>query len=236
MFSSGNIINDTLAVNYLDTQDRLDPIVTVRWREERANNSVNDKGLFPQIREFSVRRTGVDENAPVIQVDLSNFCTNREHAEDRAKLECQSKRYITHAVSFKTTPTEAGVQAGSIIKLGIETIYYEQPQNGAISNTGEVTSWPPMFDGSYDVIIWDGKTLNENVILSVSNGKAVGYKNAVFCLATSTNKADTYKVTSVSFDEEGNVDIEALYWPTAESGESLMTVDWGTEGAWQIDG
>ena len=247
MFSSGNIINDTLAVNYLDTQDRLDPIVTVRWREERANDRVfegkYDKGLFPQIREFSVRRklkddgiTEVSENAPVIQVDLSNFCTNRTHAEDRAKLECQSKRYITHAVSFKTTPTEAGVQAGSIIKLGIETINYEQPQNGAISNTGEVTSWPPLSDGTYDVIIWDGKTLDENAQLTVLNGRSATYKNAVFCRADSNNRADTYKVTSVSFDEEGNVEIEALYWPTTDSGESLMTVDWYNNGAWNIDG
>ena len=97
----------------------------MRWREERRDSSVESKGLFPQIREFSVRRKVLasSENAPVIQVDMSNFCTNRKHAEDRAKLECQSKRYITHAVNFKTVPTQTGVQAGSIIKLGIETIY-----------------------------------------------------------------------------------------------------------------
>ena len=157
MFSSGNIIEETLQVNYFDTQDRLDPIVTVRWREERRGSSLDDRGLFPQIREFSVRRVGVSENAPVIQVDLSNFCTNREHAKDRAKLECQSKRYITHAVSFKTVPSQTGVQAGSIIKLGIETIYYEQPQNGAITADGTVTSWAPIADGTYTVLTWDGQ-------------------------------------------------------------------------------
>ena len=78
MFSSGNIIEDTLQVNYFDSQDRLDPIVSVCWREERRDSSVDSKGLFPQIREFNVRRkyqqdgvTTVSENAPVIQVDLS---------------------------------------------------------------------------------------------------------------------------------------------------------------------
>ena len=101
---------------------------------KNAETAASKKGPFPQIREFNVRRAGVSENAPVIQVDLSNFCTNRKHAEDRAKLECQSKRYITHAVTFKTVPSETGVQAGSIIKLAIETVRYEQPQNGAISN------------------------------------------------------------------------------------------------------
>ena len=237
MYSSGNIIEDTLRVNYFDTQERLDPVVTVRWREERRDTSLDSRGLFPQIREFSVRRRGVSENAPVIQVDLSSFCTNRKHAEDRAKLECQSKRYITHAVTFKTTPSETGVQAGSIIKLGIETVYFEQPQNGAISNTGEVTSWPPLDDGTYNALVWDGNTLAEKEI-TISNGKSSDI-NSVFSIERSTNKAETYKVSSVSFDEDGNVDIEALYWPTKD-GVSLMTLDWedtpDKESIWEIDG
>ena len=235
MFSSGNIIEDTLQVNYLDTQDRLDPIVTVRWREERRGTSLEDRGLFPQIREFSVRRAGVSENAPVIQVDLSSFCTNKKHAEDRAKLECQSKRYITHAVNFKTVPSETGVQAGSIIKLGIETVYYEQPQNGAISNTGEVTSWAPIADGTYTALIWDGNTLSEKEI-TITDGKSLDNKNSVFSIQTKDQKAETYKVSAVSFDEDGNVDIEALYWPTNNKGESLMTVDWDKNSEWEIDG
>ena len=235
MYSSGNIIEDTLQVNYFDTQDRLDPVVTVRWREERRGTSLEDKGLFPQIREFSVRRAGVSENAPVIQVDLSNFCTNRGHAEDRAKLECQSKRYITHAVNFKTVPSQTGVQAGSIIKLGIETVYYEQPQNGAISSTGEVTSWAPIADGTYTALIWDGNTLSEKEI-TITDGKSLGNKNSVFSIQTKDQKAETYKVSAVSFDEDGNVDIEALYWPTNNKGESLMTVDWDKNSEWEIDG
>ena len=235
MYSSGNIIEDTLQVNYLDTQDRLDPIVTVRWREERRGTSLDDRGLFPQIREFSVRRAGVSENAPVIQVDLSNFCTNRRHAEDRAKLECQSKRYITHAVNFKTVPSETGVQAGSIIKLAIETVYYEQPQNGAISSTGEVTSWAPIADGTYTALIWNGERLSEEQ-LTITDGRAPNFTNSVFSIQTKDQKAETYKVSSVSFDEDGNVDIEALYWPTTASGESLMTVDWENGDEWEIDG
>ena len=234
LYSSGNIIEDSLSVNYFDTQDRLDPIVTVRWREERRDSSLDSKGLFPQIREFSVRRAGVSENAPVIQVDLSNFCTNREHALDRAKLECQSKRYITHAVSFKTVPSEIGIQAGSIIKLGIETVYYEQPQNGAISNTGEVTSWPPLADGTYSALIWDGSQLT-NGSITVVDGMSAANKNCVFSLERAEGRAETYKVSSVSFDEDGNVDVEALYWPTNAEGRSLLVVDWEND-AWEIDG
>ena len=233
MFSSGNIIEDTLQVNYFDTQDRLDPIVSVRWREERRDSNIDSKGLFPQIREFNVRRNGVSENAPEIQVDLSNFCTSYNHALDRAKLECQSKRYITHAVNFKTVPSQTGIQAGSIIKLAIETVSYEQPQNGAISNTGEVTSWAPIADGTYTALTWDGQTLQEKQ-LAIVNGKSPGNENTVFSIEQTDSRAETYKVSSVSFDEDGNVDVEALYWPTNDNGVSLMTVDWNTAGEWEI--
>ena len=44
MFSSGNIIEETLQVNYFDKP--IDPIVTVRWRE--TPGSLDDRGLFPQ--------------------------------------------------------------------------------------------------------------------------------------------------------------------------------------------
>ena len=235
MYSSGNIIDETLQVNYFDVQERLDVIVSVRWREERRDTSIDSKGLFPQIREFTVRRSGVSDDAPVIQVDMSNFCTNRKHAEDRAKLECQSKRYITHAVTFKTTPTQTGIKAGDIIKLGIETVVYEQPQNGVITANGEVTSWPPLADGTYRVLLWDGTSLSSRD-MTVKSGKAQGIRSSVFCVETATQKADTYKVSSISFDEDGNVDVQALYWGQTSNGKSLMTVDWNNSAEWEING
>ena len=72
--------------------------------------------------------------------------------------------------------------------------------------------------------------------ITIKDGKAPKYKNSVFSIQTSDQKAETYKVSSVSFDENGNVDIEALYWPTKDSGESLMTVDWNKDSEWDIDG
>ena len=202
-------------MNYFDTQDRLDPVVTVRWREERrdTSTSLDSKGLFPQIREFSVRRAGVSENAPVIQVDLSNFCTNRKPRRGPSQAGVPEQAVHHPRRQLQDSAIETGVQAGSIIKLGIETVYYEQPQNGAISNTGEVTSWPPLNDGTYNVLIWDGNSLDEREI-TIVDGKSPGNENSVFSRERANKKAETYKVSSVSFDEDGNVDIEALYWPT----------------------
>ena len=59
--------------------------------------------------------------------------------------------------------------------------------------------------------------------------------SVVFCLENATQKADTYKVSSVSFDDDGNVDITAIYWPEAESGLSKIAEEWATTN-FEIDG
>ena len=56
LFTAGNIIEETFEMNYFDTQDRMAPKVSVKWREERLNMAAGDNGLFPQIREVMVRR------------------------------------------------------------------------------------------------------------------------------------------------------------------------------------
>ena len=124
LFTAGNIIEESFALSYLDTQDRIDPVVTVKWREERLPTGLLDRGLFPQVREITVARNGVNIDNPVTQIDLSNYATSQRHAIDRAKLECHLRHYVTHAVTFKTLPTESTIRPGSIIKVGMETIQY----------------------------------------------------------------------------------------------------------------
>ena len=234
LFTAGNIIEESFALSYLDTQDRIDPVVTVKWREERLPTGLLDRGLFPQVREITVARNGVNIDNPVTQIDLSNYATSQRHAIDRAKLECQLRHYVTHAVTFKTLPTESTIRPGSIIKVGMETIQYEQPQNGAVTADGTVTSWAPLEDGEFNALIWDGKTLEEGT-LAIRGNKCVSHGPAVFCLSDSSNKAQSYKVQSIWFDDDGNIDVEAIYWPTNDKGFSKLVEDWN-DGNFQITG
>ena len=234
LFTSGNIIENSYVMSYLPVQDRTDPIVSVKWREERLSGSAYTKGLFPLIREFTVRMKGTPDSAPIIQLDLSNFCTNPRHAADAAYFECLKRRYITHAVQFKTIPSEANITAGSFIKIGMETVQYEQPRNGAITEDGTVTSWPELSDDTYDVLVWDGKTLEETK-LKVRNGKTRQYSGVVFCLKNTRQTAETYKVQSLSFDDDGNVDITAVNWCVTDEGVSCCAEDF-KDSMFNVDG
>lgn len=222
LFTAGNIIEDSFQMTFADDQDRIPPRISVIWREERETSTTDGKGLFPVSREVTVRELGTPETAPLEKIDISDYATSERHAIDRAKWECLTRRFITHTVTFKTTPTEAALDLGSVFKLGIETISYDQPQNGAISATGEVISWPPLGNGVYEVLLWDGITNTiQETTLTVA-GRAASPRGAVFCVKNSISDTQTYKVQSLSFDEEGNIDVVATYFPTNESGQSLL--------------
>ena len=233
LFTAGNIIEDTFELSFADEQDRIPPRVQVRWREEKPDQ---DKGLFPLIRQVTVREAGTPEDAPLEQIDASAFATSQKHAIDVAKFICRTKRLVTHSVSFTTTPTENVLDIGSVFKLGLETVNFEQPQNGAITATGEVTAWPPLADGSYPVLLWDGNSIQETT-LTVVNGKAAP-ANSVFCLRNTTATTQTYKAQSLSFNEDGNIEVQATFFPTNEAGISLIAEDFDSTSVtdWIIEG
>ena len=222
LFTSGNILEDSFALSFTDEQDRIPPRISVIWREERETSGTITRGLFPVSREISVRESTTPEDAPLEKIDLSNYCTSERHAIDRAKWECLSRRYVTHTVNFKTTPAEAALDLGAVFKVGMETINYNQPQNGAIAANGEVTAWPPIVDGTYDVLLWDGKTQAiQETSINIINGKS-SPTGSVFCLRNTASDVQTYKTQSLSFDEEGNIDVVATFFPTDAASNSLM--------------
>jgi len=236
LFTAGNIIEDTFQLNYVDPSNRIPPRISVRWREEREASDISSNGLFPSIREIIVREANVDRLAPLERIDMSDFCTSERHAIDRAKWECRFRRYSTHTIRFKTVPSEASLDIGSVFKLGLETTVFEQPQNGAIASDGTVTAWPPLNDGSYSVLLWDGvnPTISETT-LTVSGGKS-SYSNAVFCLRSGQTNTQTYKTQSLSFDEDGNIEVEAVHFPVNEAGVSRVVDGFDDDNNWFLDG
>ena len=225
-FSFNNIIEDSFEMSFADARDRAPIKAVMRWREERqATGGVNgERGMFPQVREFGVRwaDSTPDDDLLVEQIDLSNFCTNRRHAIDRAKLEILERKYQTHSVTFKTTPPEALIEAGSIIQLSIESVDYWQARNGAIGPDGTITCEHDLDDGTHEVLHWDGSEMVERdmVVVDGKTDLAAG----AFCLRALTFTSDHYKVTSVSFDADGNVDVTAIVFPLLGS-QSIISAN-----------
>jgi len=226
IFTAGNIIEDSFELNYFDQDQRQQPRISVKWRQETTTGDVNNRGLFPVIREVTVAETTAPIDAPREELDLSDFCTSQIQAIDRAKFECLFRRFSTHSVKFKTTTDQAALDLGKCFKLGLETLAYNQPQNGYISREGTVTSWPELADGTYQVIVWNGvgQAVTEET-LTITQGKSTKFRGSVFCVANAVTQTQTYKVQSLAFDEDGNLEVEAIHWPTDADGNSLIRVN-----------
>jgi hypothetical protein len=237
LYTAGNILEDTFNIAYLESEQRIPNRVSVKWRQEKASTDESNKGLFPVIREVTVREAGTPADAPLESIDLTDFCTSEKHAIDVAKFICRGRRLITHSVSFKTVPSQAALEVGRCFKLGLETIAYAQPNNGAIDSNGAITSTEPLADGTYTVLMWKaGFTEVSEVQLTIANQRSAAYKNAVFCIKQSSTEVRAYKVQSLGFDEDGNIAIEALYFPLTPNGYSAIADGWDVPTNWVIEG
>ena len=241
MFTSGNTFS--LETTSAEQQDRVPPIVVVKWRfEQQVQNEDftgdDGTGIFPVIRSVVVREASTPADAPIIEADLTEFCTSEYQALDYAKMVCRKTRLQNYAVSLKTYPDVQAASPGAVIKVSSETVVYEQPQNGVVLNDGRIiTTNSVLLDGDYDVVIWEGTgTSIRNVTLTILNGIAQGYTNAVFTIAGSNLFSDTFKVQAVDFDEDGNVDIQAVVFPLDANGFSELTKNWEDPGSWVIEG
>ena len=235
MFTAGNILEDSFELSYYDQDQRQPPRVAVKWRQEQTSGDIQNRGLFPIVRQVMVRESTTPSIAPIEQIDISDFCTSERHAIDRAKFECRFRRLSTHSVKFTTTADQASLRLGKCFRLGMETLTYDQPRNGYIARDGTITSWPELADGSYVVVAWNGNDYVETEI-QVANGTSNRARGSVFCVADNVFQTQTYKVQSLSFNEEGNIDVEAIHWPTDPSGNSDLTAGWDDPANWVIEG
>lgn len=237
LYTAGNILEDSFEFVYAEVDQRTPNRVSVKWRQEKASIDDAARGLFPIIREVTVREVGTPEDAPLEALDLTDFCTSEEHAIDVAKFICRGSRLITHSVRFKTVPTQAALEVGRCFKLGLETTAYEQPNNGAIDSNGYVTSTEPLPDGDYTALLWDGTQSSvQEVNLSINGQRAAVYRNAVFCIKEGAIETRAYKVQSLGFDEDGNIAVEAIYFPLNANGYSIIVDGWEVDSNWIIEG
>lgn len=236
LFTSGNIIEGSFELNYFDAADRIPPRVSVKWRQERTDLGDSSKGLFPVVREVIVREAGVENFAPIESIDISDFATSERHAVDRGKWECKFRRLVTHSIKFKTTPSQASLDIGGVFKLGLETTTFNQPQNGAIAADGTITSWPPLADGNYSVLLWDGASTSITETTMSVQGGATNFSNSVFCINSGSTNVQTYKTQSLSFDEDGNIEVEAIHFPTNSNDESLIVDGFDNDSNWILEG
>ena len=157
------------------------------------------------------------------QIDMSDFCTSERMpstapSSSAASAALHPRRQVHHHPTRQPKPRQ-------MLPPRHGNTHYDQPQNGYVAEDGTITSWPEIADGTYTVQAWNGTGVA--VTEQQLTGRRQNRNVARTSFASLTRTPQTYKVQSLSFNEEGNIDVEAIHWPTDAAG-NVGTVSDGT--------
>lgn len=240
LFTAGNIVEDSFKLTYFDPEDR-DPIqVSVRYREERPTSDITGPGLFPVMREVLVREADASSTDPIELLDMSNYCTSRDHAIDAAKYVIRTRRLSQHVITFNTTHdgVVAAIAPTDYIKVAMDETEYDEFNNGVVTPEGALVSTKQLSDGQHDVVLWDGIDSNPPVdsVLTVSSGGTQATPTGiVFTVKSQSTQVRVYQIESITSNEDGTFTIQAMYTPVNSRGYLQLADGFDATTNWSID-
>jgi len=226
MFTDGNISD--LNVSFLSPEDRQAFKANVLYRQEQENG-------FPERKSAIVQLAGSDHvDDPLETFDLSGFCSSRAAAVLFAKYTLVLRKHLDHTVSFKTAPHYInGVRPGDYIRVFSTTQHVQRFNNGAILGDGTVVS-KDTISGSKTFYYWNPSTIVAGEIMPVaeatvdfSNTNAVkAFAGSLFTIKEEEASDQCYKVESITFGDDGLVQLTGSYAELTADGKLAMLQNW----------
>ena len=229
LFTDGNIKD--LKVSFLSPEERQSFIGVATYRQDTING-------FPETRTVSMRLTnaqGGSDHDPVETFSMDPFCTTQEHAVKFLSYALKIRQVVDHGVTFQTTPQAAmNMEPGQYFRLASEVTHHSRFNNGSIGPDGSITAVDKL-NGSYPILYWVPGTegVREGVLKAKDNkcNDAALY-GVVFTTNASTLTDRVYKVETLSYGEDGLIEIAGSHVPLTDKG-SLAVLDWN--GAFDVD-
>jgi len=208
LFTDGNIIEDSLSVNWYPAEQRKAPQILVTLRDEVENG-------FAETRNILVSRVGTD-NPQVEAIDFTGFCTSADHAIQFAKLLINIRFHVTHVIAFKTLPSGLALQPGQYFRVSSQARHVERFQNGYVLEDGTVVSSSPMAAGTYTVYFWRSGMMQveeRSMVIGATGKTTPEFANSVFTEYNDTTSNRLYKAEQIAYDEEGMGEITGSHVP-----------------------
>ena len=222
LFTDGNI--RAMKVSWLSPEERRLFKATCLWRQDKDNG-------FPETKVITVRLSdleGGNDGDPEETFDMSGWCTTQEHAFTFARYALKLRQLIDHSVTFETTPQAAmNLAPGEYFRLVSEATHTSRFNNGSIGPDGAIQSANTL-NGNYPILYWEPGTVGvQSATLTATNGRTsqTGLFGTVFTLNNTTTTNRVYKVETLSYAENGLVEVTASHVPLTSSG-SLAVLNW----------
>tara|TARA_Y100000004_G_scaffold175178_1_gene214544 strand:- start:315 stop:1448 length:1134 start_codon:yes stop_codon:yes gene_type:complete len=233
IFTAGNIIEDSLQLQYIDVSQRSNIRALVTWRVTVENDLPYQASALLHWADIPVNDRATTEQA----FDLSEFCTNREQALKTARFLLSIRRRITKTVSFQTVPDALGVQPGSYIRVITEASTYSSAANGSITDAGTLVSITSVKDGDYEALLYNPTTqqvIETTITIANNTVSDSQHHGSLFTLLSGSTDYSVYQIESLDLGEDGLVSISAVEVPTDASGVSIVAKDVLTPGNFTV--
>lgn len=111
-FTEDHVIIDSFEIDYISLENRKAITALVLWRQQPDS----DIGI---IRSAEIRMTGLADNGPLEQYDLSQFCATEDHAVKVGTYRVASRYYVTHTLRIRVAPSSfnATLIVGDVVRV-----------------------------------------------------------------------------------------------------------------------
>ena len=216
LFTDGSI-ND-LQVSFLTPEERQLFRAVVLFRKETENG-------FPETKSVLVQSTFGSVADAVETFDMSGFCTSEEQAITFAKYAINLRRLSDHGVTFKTAPQYVQfLSPGSYFRLVSEVTHTSRFRNGAKLEDGTIVSKEDIA-GNEDVLYWtpgEEGGIRECKLSALPNG-------VLFTVKDTTTENKVYKCETISYGEDGLIEVSGSYAPTEADGSLSVLNSWANQ-------
>ena len=225
LFTDGNTKN--LKVSFLSPEERQLFQAKVLWRKEKVNG-------FPETKVFEIRLSnsqGGSDKDPREVFDMSVFCTSQDHAEKFAKYALRVRQKVDHGIKFETTPQAAmNLIPGQNFRFYSEATHTSRFSNGVITDSGVIQSQSIITNGQ-SIYYWkpgDEEVHGPSNIVIQNGFVDSAFRGCVFTVAQSNSSDRVYKLESLTYSEEGFVEVAGSYEPLTSTG-GLAVLDWNED-------
>ena len=224
LFSDGNISG--LEVSFLSPEERQSFVGVCIFREEKVNG-------FPELRTMTMRLSdaqGGSDTDPVEKFDCSGFMTSENHARMFLRYALKVRQLVDHGIKFETTPQSAmNLEPGEYFRVATKVTHTERFNSGSIDDKGNITTATTIGNGAViQVVYWKpGETKVLQASTTVLDNKVTNTQlfGCLFCQVTSVAEARVYKCESLSYAENGLVEVSGSVSPLNDKGQ-LLLLDW----------
>ena len=180
-FTEEHVVDGGFEIEYISLEDREPVCFVVQWRQQPEAD-------FGLVRTVEVRTTGEAADGPFVNIDLSDYCTNEDHAVKVGAFRLAQRKFITHhlRLTVRERSYNASLVVGDIVRVRLrrETNKGEVEHHDKLYEINRVEktfSSTIVYDLTHFPIDSEGRSLVARVVASASGaGNTINVGRSTF--------------------------------------------------------